>query len=563
MVNALAKNSFSTTSQPFVMARMCLFIGKYGSFYESCPSASVFETASNLVMSSFDRSINDYNKHGQLKSTNVSPLSEASNAFKQLLCSSPAKFSTPTARAALENAWKMPYSCHQIAIEDREILCSGLCSVIVSLPFEQWSSSVDALAQPILSCLNVVTREADQVGDSAHLEEQHKNTVGPIVKRLSNEIRLLAALVRSFVEADVSKKYSGEERAKITSCHRNALVSLLHKSWPSLTHISKNYCSYDVIAKSIGSLLTESLSVYGSDEELPLLLEITGLAKVCLIVVGKARNPPSLAPLLIFMQRFIDLHGSKIEPIPRNAAQEPVQVMSKNLMLLAYEAVRSCAKTSQDDDTSQGIASPMFDTLSSCAKKCPVFLISLSRDSQPVGEVICSSLETAPMTLQSNEMEVVMSSIRFLKHLVTSLMSLSLESLADEERATIKPVVDSIKRSLQTDVLTTAGALTCAGVSPAEMLEPLADLMRSILTFSQWSEIESSVSASVYCDSFRLGDEARFVALEAFKKCTESEYITANFGKMISDMWGMHQTDNVGSVAGSEAVLDFVQRYKS
>jgi len=563
MVSALAKNSFSTTSHPLVMAKMCRFINKYATSISSCQTKSVFETASELVFTSFNRGLNEYSTHGQLASTyGTSPLSEASNAFKQLLCSSPAQFSTPAARSALENAWKMPYACQQIAIEDREMLCSGLCSVIVSLPSEQWNASLDALAQPILSCLNVVTKEADQVTGSAGEAGQRENIVAPIMNRLSNEIRLLAAVVRCFIQADVSQIFSGGNRAIVIARHRNALVSLLHKSWIYLTHIGRKYCSYEVIATSIGQLLTDSLSLYGSEEELPLLLEITGLAKTSLSVVAKAKNPTSLVPLLSFMQKFMYLHGSNIEPSPRNnAINEPIQVMAKNLMLISYGAVRSC-KTSQDNDVSQGIASPMFDTLSSCAKKCPIFLLTLSRDSQPLGEVIRSSIESAPMTLKSNEMDIVLSSINFLKELVSSLTSLSLEALGEVQRDAIVSVIASIKHAVQTDVIITAITSTCVGISPREVLQPLTDLMRVILMFSQWSDIEASVSIAINCGQFQLGDEAKSVALQAFKKCTESEYITANFRKMISDMWEMHQTDDTGTIAGGEAVLDFVQRYK-
>lgn len=148
---------------------------------------------------------------------------------------------------------------------------------------------------------------------------------------------------------------------------------------------------------------------------MPLLLEITGLAKTTSQAIVKAKHPPSLVPFLVFMRKFMELYGPEIEST-NNATHEPVQVMATNIMLILYEGVRSCAKLSPDDDI---ITSPMFDTLSSCAKKCPIFLLSLSRDSQPIGEVICSSVETAPMTMKSNETEIVLSSIRFLKELVS------------------------------------------------------------------------------------------------------------------------------------------------
>jgi hypothetical protein len=81
--------------------------------------------------------------------------------------------------------------------------------------------------------------------------------------------------------------------------------------------------------------------------------------------------------------------------------------------------------------------------------------------------------------------------------------------------------------------------------------------------YSQWSNIKASISAAIDCNHFQLGDEAKSVALEAFKKCTESEYVAASFRRMILDTWEMHQTDGTGSIAGGEDVMDFFQRYKN
>ena len=151
------------------------------------------------------------------------------------------------------------------------------------------------------------------------------------------------------------------------------------------------------------------------EEEEPLLIEITGLAKTSLGTVVKSKNSDALIPLLSFMKKFINMHGSKIEPNPRNnAVHQDVQIVAKNLMLMAYQGVRN--------DVTQGVASPMFATLSSCARQCPIFLLILSRDSQPDGEVICSSVEAAPVMMKSNETDISLSSINFLKELVSSVL---------------------------------------------------------------------------------------------------------------------------------------------
>jgi len=152
--------------------------------------------------------------------------------------------------------------------------------------------------------------------------------------------------------------------------------------------------------------------VYGTDDELPLLLEIAGMVEISLRAVVESKSHSSLIPYLLFMQKFITYHGSKIELISNvDATHSAIQNMARKLMLMSYEGVRN--------DVTQDIASPMFDTLSSCAKSCPLFLISLSSDTQSSGEIITSSIETASMTLKSNEVDVALSSIEFLKQLVS------------------------------------------------------------------------------------------------------------------------------------------------
>ena len=85
---------------------LSVHILQYAACFLSCQSEEVFQKAAELVIASFDRDLNQYKGRGHLALPGgTSPLSEASNAFKQLLCSSPAKFSTYTARSGLEREW--------------------------------------------------------------------------------------------------------------------------------------------------------------------------------------------------------------------------------------------------------------------------------------------------------------------------------------------------------------------------------------------------------------------------------------------------------------------------
>merc|ERR1712032_1677316 len=122
---------------------------------------------------------------------------------------------------------------------------------------------------------------------------------------------------------------------------------------------------------------------------------------------------------------------------------------AKNLVLLSYEVVRSHTQASLDGDVARFVTSPMFDVFSACAKKCPTLLLGLSRDSQPVGEILLFALEAAPVALNSNEKDNVLSSIRFLKELASSLATYSLDAFKEDERNTIAPFITKIIHFIQ------------------------------------------------------------------------------------------------------------------
>ena len=140
---------------------------------------------------------------------------------------------------------------------------------------------------------------------------------------------------------------------------------------------------------------------------------------------------------------------------------------------------------------------------------------------------------------------------------------MSLDALDEDEKQALSPVVKNLKHSIQTDILSTAVTSTCIGMSPPEVLGPLTKLIQIILKLSSWPDIEASISAGIDCGKFQMGNEAKSVVFDAFKKCTMSEHTTANFSSMIRDIWSMHQTDDTDSIAGGEAVLGFIQKYNS
>ena len=143
------------------------------------------------------------------------------------------------------------------------------------------------------------------------------------------------------------------------------------------------------------------------------------------------------------------------------------------------------------------------------------------------------------------------------------MTSISLEVLNAEQIAAITPIIESFKTVIQKDILSTIVTVSCVGIFQPEVLGPMTSLVEVILTFSQWKDIEASVSSSIDLESFQMGNEAKKVIYQAFQRSTNSKHTSPNFAKMIEEISHMHQTDDNGSIAGGEAVLQFIEKYKS
>ena len=107
ITSALKTNAFATTSDRFVMVRMCSFINQYASSLAQCDRATVFEMASELALTSFNLSVAAECNQIMPVTRHVSALSEASNGLQKLLCAAPTRFSAPAAMSALESKFKL------------------------------------------------------------------------------------------------------------------------------------------------------------------------------------------------------------------------------------------------------------------------------------------------------------------------------------------------------------------------------------------------------------------------------------------------------------------------
>lgn len=176
-----------------------------------------------------------------------------------------------------------------------------------------------------------------------------------------------------------------------------------------------------VVADAMGQLLKDSLLLYRSNSDVSLLQEICSLARTV-----ATKNLASLPTFLSFVQNVIEIHGLNAE-IREDADDQSLIIRGiiQQLMVVSYESVMSFSVTreqstsSSPQDNGPDIMSPMFDTLSTCATQCPIFLLSVARDGQQVGELVVSSVQASPGMLKAAEVELSSSAINFLTILVS------------------------------------------------------------------------------------------------------------------------------------------------
>lgn len=118
----------------------------------------------------------------------------------------------------------------RLAIEDREEICKGICSLVAALPLELRAKPYHAFALPVVERLHSMTKHVDGFRDTADGEFKI------VIPKLADEIRLLSTMVHSFA-GKVQRDCSGN----IDDSALTPSVDLLKKLWPCLTHIASVY----------------------------------------------------------------------------------------------------------------------------------------------------------------------------------------------------------------------------------------------------------------------------------------------------------------------------------
>lgn len=202
----------------------------------------------------------------------------------------------------------------------------------------------------------------------------------------------------------------------------------------------------------------------------------------------------------------------------------------------------------------------MFSALTSFTKHCPSSLVTLARSVQSRGEILRASVETACLVARSNEVVAAISAISFLRIVVSSADVLSAKEKELSHQVPAVSAVNDVMRVIRTDAVLGLLSQVC-GIAPWDVLEPLAVLLYAILARSQWQDVEASINAALCPSRFKLGDDAKAVVHGMLRKSMTRGCPISKFGYALLDVWKMHQTDDMGSIAGGEAVSDFAHAY--
>eukprot|EP00563_Minutocellus_polymorphus_P006543 CAMPEP_0181034076 /NCGR_PEP_ID=MMETSP1070-20121207/7616_1 /TAXON_ID=265543 /ORGANISM="Minutocellus polymorphus, Strain NH13" /LENGTH=1222 /DNA_ID=CAMNT_0023111583 /DNA_START=327 /DNA_END=3995 /DNA_ORIENTATION=- len=583
---SIAQNPATATSNPLTLAQMCRFIAKYSRWYSKTQSAGALDKAAELALTAFNATASpDYTRNEAVKDLIdemvISPVAEAATALRNILTRSPGRFTTPEALAALESGWKASYTSanseeENIKVEDREALCSGLCRVLAALPSDQWVSSLTALATPTIQYLEAASKKAEElVGKEA---EQFT-----ILDRMADEIKLLSVMVRTFRNAARKSESSDKDP-------NPALIAVLHRAWPCLSHVSEKLGSYAMISRSLSDLLTCCVAVQQSDSEHEFFLQVCNMAANIMAAVkssnGESEKHSTQAPMLHFVEEAVDIYGHVAETVARGTSKSTnadlnLHKILDRLLVLSFEAVEEAAgaiwasgSEHQQQGETAGEASPppppaarpinkspdelaaMFSLLTVALRRSPVLLLNLSSGK----DLFSRAVQAGTVAMNEKEVDVSRSALIFLK----TLADLKAASENDERSgATYQLISSDIDESIyhiRGSVVNAAVAGAC-GIYPREVLDPAASLLSAFLQASSPEEAELAATASLQQGMFKLGDDAKRAVLVVLGKAAQGRGDASLLMEVFDTLWSLHQGEDAHTFAGGDAVAKFVSKY--
>jgi len=588
-IRALAKVPTVALSNPLALSQMCRFIGKYANWLSKTPSEGVLEASAALALTSFNKATSTFIETADnFNEIVLSPFTEAANALRNILNRSPQHFATPEALLALENGWKSVYSTPEamrnIGIDDKKALCGGISRVLAVLPPEKWSTSLSILANPTIQCLKTVINIVDGqiLGNGGH------ENVTEVISRMSEEICVLATILRTFYYAILKKVKAGD----VTKDSNDPILTVLQNVWPFLTHIAQKYSSDEHISFALGEFLLAIVSIEDNTNGKVLLRDTCEMAILVMSVVTQSNKPTGLVPMMDFVAGAVSAFGhvADIDASSIAIGNHALTVDTKEIQGIIVHLIYRCfeitqpalaPKCKQEKDQisvekvpavdaigelkcSEAVAG-LFSVCISCVQKCPILFVTLKGRHciQDDDGIFSRSVGTAVTWIGDKEVNVSRSSMLFLNE----VFQLSKKGGDSHGKTTIAGTsgihakVDQLTAFVRGGLISTLIYGAC-GIFPREVLDPAANLLYSVLRSTPSDEAGRSAIAAVQRESFVLGDQARNATIITLGKCAQGRASMALLMNLFEDLWQIHQNDDTGgTVAGSDMVVQFAEKY--
>jgi len=593
-IRALAKVPTVALSNPLALSQMCHFIGKYANWLSKTQSEGVLEASAALALTSFNRATMSFIEASEkINEIMLSPFSEAATALRNILIRSPQHFATPEALSALENGWKLVYTTPEamrnIGIDDKKALCGGISKVLAVLPSEQWPASLSVLASPTMQCIKTVTN----IADGSILGNSDNQEATEIIGRMSEEICVLATILRTFYYATLKKIKAGD----VAKDSGNPILAVLRSVWPCLTHIAQKYSSYENVSFALGEFLSAIVSIENNANGRVLLKDISDMAVLVMNIATQRNKPASLVPMMDFVSCAVSVYGhiANIDASSIGIGIHAPNVENKEVQDIIVHLIHRCFEISQpalapkneqgrdqipvetnpsadairDRKYSKAVAG-LFSVCSSCVKTCPMLFITL-KGQHCIREddgIFSRSVETAVVWICYKEVNVSRSSMLFLNQ-VFQLSTKGGDSHGSAANAsgihaqdnTITAKVDQLTALVRGGLISTLIYGAC-GIFLREALDPAANLLYSVLRSTPSEEAGRSAIVVVQRESFVLGDQARNATIIALGKCAQGRAPMSLLMDLFEDLWEIHQNDDTGgAVAGSDVVVQFARKY--
>jgi len=591
-IRALAKVPTVALGNPLALAQMCRFLGTYANWLSKTPSEGVLEAAAALALTSFTRATTAIREtEERFEAVGVSPFTEAATALRNILNRSPEHFATPEALLALENGWKSVYATPEamrnIGIDDKKALCGGISKVLAVLPPEKWSTSLSVLASPTMQCIKTVTN----IADGSILGTNDDTKVSEIISRMSEEICVLATILRTFYYATLKKIKAGD----VAQDSGNPILPVLRSVWPCLTHIAQKYSSNENISFALGEFLSAIVSIEDTANGRLLLKDTCEMAVLVMNIVTQSNKLASLVPMMDFVAGAVSAYGHLANTDASSIAigNHAPTVDNKEVRDIIVHLIHRCFEIIQPALAPQSEQIPvktvppadavgdrkcpkavagLFSVCSSCVKICPMLFVTM-KGRHCIREddgIFHRSVETAVLWIGDKEVNVSTSSMLFLKE----VFQLSTKGGDSHGTATIANAsgihtqgdiitakVDQLTAFVRSGLISTLIYGAC-GIFPREALDPAANLLYSVLRSTPSEEAGRSAIAAVQRESFVLGDQARNATIITLGKCAQGRAPMSLVMDLFEDLWEIHQNDDTGgTVAGSDVVVQFAQKY--